>query len=164
MTNLELAVYAIALRWVIFEYKLNAWFLFWLATAGTPASKYTEKIPALQNNAIDGVISDVPMTSKQWLSLMKQVGTSPAAIAESLGNKVRATLLECVFCQTVEVATVLVVVHRLVDAEVWAIISQGLLLLSVGFLGLTLFPVIDWIVSLAENGFIFDIYPEDEDH
>lgn len=164
MTNLELSIYAIALRWVIFEYKLNAWFLFWLATAGTPASKYIEKIPALQNKEIDGILTPETMTPKQWLSAMKQVGTSPAAIAESLGNKVRATLLECVFCQTVEVATVLVVVHRLANADVWAIISQGLLLLSVGFLGMTLFPVIDWIVSLAENGFIFDIYPEDEDH
>lgn len=152
MNLTELIFLSLGLRWTIFEYKHSYWFTFWLATVGTKKESY-QRILSQQENTL---------TKETWLSMMKSIKADPVTIAETLGNKLRSELLECVFCQTVEVATVIWLLSMLAPEPVWMIIHSGLLILSAGYLSLVAYPFLAMCVDAVEEGFELDLTIKDE--
>lgn len=151
MNLIEFVAESIALRWVLFDYKNTYWLRFFIATAFTDEERFND-VPAI------AMQDDV--CPRTWLAMVRQVRTDPAALADMLKHPVRAELLHCIFCQTVEVATIIAVVSSSLITDSLnpsAILLWGLRILLSGFVGMVLYPIFDSMVMAVETGLRFDL-------
>ena len=153
MSLIEFVAESIAMRWVLFDYKNTYWLRFAIATAFTNEEQF---------HAVPAITMQDDVCPRTWLAMVRRVRTDPAALADMLKHPVRAELLHCIFCQTVEVATIIAVVSSSLTADslnlsLSAILLWGLRILLSGFIGLLTYPIVDSMVMAVENGVRFDL-------
>ena len=150
MGLIEFIAVSISLRWFIFAYKNTYFFRYWLATFG--ASQDAIKEASDFQKAKDGIEQMFGVT---------QTSNTPAELAKTLGHPIRAELLQCVYCQTVETASIILLCATITSHPISPSLSGAftwaLRILLAGFVGMILQPIFDALILALEEGSGFSL-------
>lgn len=149
MGLIEFIAVSVSLRWVIFDYKNTYRFRLFLATFGASAEAIKEASDF--QKARDGIEQMFGVTQTN----------TPAELAKTLGHNIRAELLQCVYCQTVETASIILlcatIISQPVSPSLSGVFSWSLRILLAGFVGMILQPIFDALIEVLEEGSGFSL-------
>lgn len=145
MGLIEFIAVSISLRWVIFDYKNTYRFRLFMATFGAPAEAIKEASDF--QKARDGI---------EQMFGAKQTSNTPAELAKTLGHHIRSELLQCVYCQTIECASIISLCVTITSYPISPTLSGAftwaLRILLAGFVGMILQPIFDALIEVLEEG------------